>query len=274
MLRSIARGLLTIADRMERQTAADSPFGNAPQADRATYLALYEKARQAAYPEIDAIEAESGFAIDRGFLDGLALHTQVVVKKSALAWPHGRVLYALLRDYIRRAGGVGQLTVLETGTARGFSALCMARALTDSGTGGTILTFDTLPHDRAIHWNVIDDNDGPRTRRELLAPWHDLIAAHVVFVWGDTRVTLHRVMPERVHFAFLDGQHDYPSVIAEFEHVAARQQSGDMIVFDDVTPDRYPGIVKAVAEIGATRGYKVRPLSARADRQYAIATKA
>ena len=44
------------------------------------------------------------------------------------------------------------VTILETGTARGFSALCMAKALEDSKKKGIILTFDILSHNKKSYW--------------------------------------------------------------------------------------------------------------------------
>jgi hypothetical protein len=92
-------------------------------------------------------------------------------------------------------------------------------------------------------------------------------------VQGDSRIMLPRVMPEHVGFAFLDGQHDYAAVMAEFEHVACRQQKGDVVIFDDVTPGKFPGIVKAVQEIGTSRGYALSEVTAHTSRHYAIARR-
>src|SRR3546814_8877197 len=68
-----------------------------------------------------------------------------------------------------------QAGIFETGTARGFSALCMARALQDAGAGGYVVTVDQLPHDRPMLWNCIDDHEGPRTRAQLLSDYPELL---------------------------------------------------------------------------------------------------
>lgn len=83
----------------------NDPFGNTVLADRNEYMRLFEVARAANYPEIDQIERELGYAVDRAWLDNLALHTQVVKKASALAYPHGRLIYSLLRRYLATLGG-------------------------------------------------------------------------------------------------------------------------------------------------------------------------
>lgn len=162
--------------------------------------------------------------------------------------------------------------MLETGTARGFSALCMAKALEDADKAGCILTLDLLPHDRAIYWNCIDDLEGPRTRAQLLSPWKNL-CEQIVFLWGDSGMTLPGVCVDRIHFAFLDAAHDYRSVMSEFAHIAPRQERGDVIVFDDVTPDQFPGIVRAVDEICRQHGYAREDIVSHERRAYTIATR-
>ena len=61
-----------------------------------------------------------------------------------------------------------QKTIVETGTARGFSSICMSKALIDANTNGKIYTVDILPHDTKMYWNCIDDHDGMKSRKELL----------------------------------------------------------------------------------------------------------
>jgi len=252
----------------------DFPLGRQPRADAETYLRLHSQACAAVYPEIDALEAAAGFVIDRAWMHSLALHTQTVIKDSALNFSHGRVLYSVLRRHFpqnRLPTGEGAL-ILETGTARGFSALCMAKALADAGVPGHILTIDVLPHDVAMYWNCIDDLEGPKTRRELLADQETLLA-RIVFAEGDTREMLGQLGLSRVHAAYLDAQHTFEDVMAEFRFVAARQRQGDIIVFDDVTPGLFPGVVQAVDQIECSFPYAMERIQVSEQRGYAIAAR-
>lgn len=270
-------GIKRHAQRLARCLGLRRPYpllvrGGAPLAGRDVYLRLHAEAKAAADPEIDAIERDCGFAVDRDWLDELALHTQIVIKTSRLNYQHGRVLYALFRRYLAGLAAGESATVMETGTARGFSTLCLARALADAGRDGRIVTIDILPHDVPMLWNCIDDHDGPRTRRELLAAYRTLLA-RILFVTGDTRELVGRIKVDRVHFAFLDASHTLEDVTAEFTAVAARQRAGDMVVFDDVTPMTFPGVVAAVEAIARRGDYDVRRVQAGADRGYAVATR-
>lgn len=250
---------------------SNDPFGKAPRGTPDEYQALFEKARLNEFPAVDAVEKETGFAIDRAWLDDLALHTQIVKKKSDLAYPHGRLLYSLVRKYISDSGETF-VTILETGTARGFSALCMAKAIQDAGIAGRVVTFDVLPHLKKQYWNCIDDGEGKNTRAELLSRWPELTRM-ITFVHGDTLMMLPRIGHERVNFAFLDAQHIKSSVLNEFQAVTRRQQPGDVIFFDDVTPKSYPGVVAAVSEIEQAGDYALQRLTISDQRAYAWGAK-
>lgn len=253
------------------QGIAEHPFGTEPKATRERYLELHREAQAVDYPEIDAVEMARGFAIDRDWMETLALHTQVVIKRSRLNYNHGRLLYAVLRRYLADRAG-GQTTIFETGTARGFSSLCMSRALQDAGACGHIVTVDMLPHERAILWNCIDDHDGPKTRAQLLSGYPELLA-RIVFLRGRSDEVIEVLGLSRINFAFLDATHSEEDVRREFEFVAARQVAGDIVVFDDVTAELFPGVVAAVDAIEACGDYAVERIVASEQRGYAIAVR-
>lgn len=238
------------------------------------YVELYERYRKVPYPAMARLEREIGFHIEPKVLDEFALHLQVVAKKSDLNWQHGRLLYSLLRRYVHDASRAGEkdFRILETGTARGFSAMCMSRALADSGTTGCILTVDRLPHHAPMLWNSIDDRDGPKSRESLLARW-PADRDRCVFLSGRSSVVLRSFGVSRIHFAFLDAEHTKDAVLEEFGFVEARQNPGDIVVFDDVTPTKFPGIVDAVDAIEAKGRYAVERVQVSQDRGYAIARR-
>lgn len=255
-------------DRLDARWNKD-PLVDAPSGTEAEFHALAKEAAARAFPEIDALEAETGFALDRAWLDELALHTQIVRKKSTLGYAHGRMLYSLLRAYIARENP-RHVGILETGTARGFSALCMAKALADADVPGHIVTVDRLPHLTPIFWNCIDDLEGRKTRRDLLSPWSELLD-RITFVQGDTLDQISKIGMNRINFAYLDAQHLEADVRHEFAAVALSQKAGDMAVFDDVTQGQFPGVVAAVDAIAARPDYRVSRIEA--GRGFAWATR-
>ena len=261
----------TLDERSSRRYE-QSPLCQAPLAGASEYRRLWAEARQRSYPLIDQYEKACGVEIDRDWFHQLALLTQVTVKRSEICYQHGRLLYATLATYARHRAH-DHLTIVETGTARGFSALCMAKALDDTGATGKIVSFDVLPHDVSILWNCIRDADGPRTRAALLQDYAPLLERYVMFHRGDTKRELAKVTFPRINFAFLDSVHRYEHVMAEFASVRGCQLPGDILFFDDYTPDSYPGVVKAADEICRVHQYSTTVVEANSRRRYLIAEK-
>jgi cephalosporin hydroxylase len=252
-----------------------NPFGVDPaEVSAEQFLDLAAQARERrSEPLIAALRERFGRLPDPAFVDALALATQVVPKDEELDWSHGFLLYAALTSYLARTGSHRPVTVLETGTARGFSAVCMAKALRDAERAGTVLTVDVLHAERPIYWNSIADAEGPKTRLELLEPWSDLVEDHVVFLRGDVSVALEQIGLVRIHFAFLDAEHTYDAVRDELAFVAAHQRAGDVIVCDDYTPREFPQIVRAVDDLASSGTYVLEAFVSSEDRGYAYLQK-
>jgi predicted O-methyltransferase YrrM len=249
-----------------------NPLTKKVKADKETYLRLWEDAKSKNFPEIDTIEKTFGYAISPEFLHQLALHTQVVIKKSSINYQHGRLLYAILSKLISETDA-DSFNIVETGTAMGFSSLCMAKALQDKNANGKILTFDVLPHQKKIYWNCIDDLEGKKTRVELLMNYTDLCIRYIIFHQGNTVTEMSKVYMTRIHFAFLDGGHDYHHLKAELKHIMPCQLPGDVILFDDYSPPKFPGLAKAVDEMCADFQYTKELIRADKERSYLLARK-
>lgn len=217
---------------------------------------------------LDQILATFGHLPDPEFVHDLAMTTQVVKKSSSILYLHGFLLYAALRRYLDDHPELVNPLILETGTARGFSALCMARALRDADRAGRILTVDVLPAESPIYWNCVRDEDGPTTRLELLETWGDLVEDYVVFLRGYTSLVLKQMGIRRIHFAFLDSGHDYRTLKEEIDYVVGRQKPGDVIVCDDYAPSKYPGVVQAVDETLENGAYEGTMLGGVDGRSY------
>lgn len=242
------------------------------------YIHLQKEAEKNTYSfnAVNEFEIKMGYSIDKEWLNKLALQTQIVIKKSSLNYAHGRVLYSLLRNYLRtNSKKLKGLNIVETGTARGFSSLCMAKALFDSDYEGKICTIDIIPHNKKIFWNCISDHyNGKVTRAQLLKDWSNLIERYIFFINGASKDILKKFEMHRIHFAFIDSNHTYNDVMFEFYKISKSQKNGDIIVFDDYNAIDYPGVFKAVNFIEKTLGYKIQKIiDHKIRRGYVIATK-
>lgn len=134
------------------------------------------------------------------------------------------------------------------------------------------MTIDVLPHTKRQFWNCIDDHEGKKSRAELLQPWSGLLRK-VTFLQGDTIYFARKIGYDRINFAFLDAQHTRKCVMSEFDSIAPFQQSGDIMFFDDVTPEVFPGVVEAVDTIESTGNYAVTRMQISRERGYAWAVR-
>ena len=150
-------------------------------------------------------------------VDNLAFHTQIVKKKSSINYQHGRLLYSYLRKYIED-NNIKKINILEIGTARGFSSICMSKAINDAEIKGVINTIDIIPHKKKIYWNCIDDFEGKKTRENLLSLWSEELK-NINFLTGPSSYVLKKIKIEKINFAFIDGMHDYYNVKKELDFV-------------------------------------------------------
>ena len=246
-----------------------------PILDIDKYKKIANESKKITSSEINHFEETLGFKIDKNWIDNLALRTTIEIKKSGINYSHGRILYTSLRNYIKlNYGKLNHINIIETGTARGFSSLCMAKALNDSNSSGTILTFDIVPNKISRFWNCIIDHElGPTTRQELLEPYKELVNKYIIFLEGDTKIELPKILIPRINFAFIDGSHTYDDVMFEFNLIKDCQKEGDLIIFDDYNNILFPGIVKAVDEICKNFYYDKKIIKSIYGNQYVITTK-
>lgn len=194
---------------------------------------------------LNEIKTYFNYLEDKEFIDDVGLHLQICIKKTKPMYLHGYVLTSALHNYLINNQDT-EITILETGTARGFSAICMAKILKDFNKTGKIHTLDLLSLKKKMYWNCINDTvNGKCLRKDLLNKWSDL-KDYIELYECDTNNKLETLNLNRIHFAFLDGSHQYDSILKELNYVKNKQLSGDVIVCDDYTIKQFPGICKAI----------------------------
>lgn len=244
----------------------DVSLNYAPQTVTADeYGRIFEAERANVYPSIDAFEQRMGEAIDRGRLEEAARVLSCPMKAAPPNWQHGRVIYAVARQYFDALNPPGPVNLIDIGTAKGFSALCLEWARDDSQIVGNVTSIDVLPPGARVRRNTPAEVDGLRTLWEILAPWPE--AKHIAFVEA-TGIDWLRRSGARVHVAFVDGKHTDNAVWHEGRILADRQQPGDVVIFDDW---QVHGVAAAIKRLGAF--YELEPLQAKPGRAYVIARR-
>lgn len=239
------------------------------------YLQIFEDISAKKYNEIDNfISSKNLKEIDKKFINDLALISQVSIKKSEVNYQHGRLIYSILDDYIKKQKeNLDKFLFVDVGTAKGFSSIIISKCAIDNNVNFLIYSFDIIPHNKKIYWNSIKDIDGKLSRKELLNDYCDY-TNNINYIRGRTKNKFFEISShKRLNFIFLDGSHDYDDVRFEFNFIKSKQKKGDIVFFDDVTKGHFDGVVKLINEIKQTNEYEVEIINSTNFRGYAIAKK-
>lgn len=175
--------------------------------------------------------------VDHTKIDEIGYHLQVYSKTDAsnVSFLHGYIIHFALEEYINSHKDVDMFNLFETGTARGFSSIIMAYTLDKNDVNGIINTFDIKHYDRKSENGCLCAALNQRlvSTTECIEPFSDLVNKYIKFNVGDTNNILKTRKSDRIHFAFLDGDHRYSSLLLELNYVEKHQQSGDVIIIDD-----------------------------------------
>lgn len=236
------------------------------------YAEAFTQARVLSYPELNALEVRLGYAIDRDWLDEAGRVLCCPLKNAPPHWQHGRLIYAVARDYIALRRGsaftvlASAFTALDIGTAKGFSALCLRKAFLDAAVDVSLTSVDVMPPAAKCYRNTVAELDGGglKTLAEILAPFPE--AADITFL-ESTGIDWLKAHADRVHVAFVDGKHAGDVVRQEGKLLAKRQQPGDVAIFDDC---QMPQVSPAVVSLG--EWYDIEYVKAE-PREYAIARR-
>jgi hypothetical protein len=234
----------------------DNPLGviSVPLTER-PYIELWEKCKRSEEDIIfsEGLEKALKVTINKEFVNNVALHTAIYLDSCGhepnytVTIQQGLLVYAVFRNFLEKTN-FDHYNVVDVGTARGFTALCMAKALEDTKKTGTIHTIDVIPHNKKIYWRSIGDLTGKKTRHELIEDWSFLRDNFIKFYHGPSTACLPNIDVDRIHFAFLDGKHDYENVSYELSFIFNKQKEFDSILCDDFTRVKYDGLVEAVLE--------------------------
>lgn len=146
----------------------------------------------------------------------------------------GLYLYYLVRD-------LGSIeSVVNIGTARGHSAVCLAKGLASRGGEATVHTLDLIPPDEPIDWHVPKQPDSdPATgtkfsMRELVTRFQDEDSGvDIQFHTGDSNDLLDHWEHGSPDLVFHDAEHTYEAVNADIRMMDQIGSSRPIHVFDD-----------------------------------------
>ena len=222
------------------------------------YLKIHEFAKNFNYGNIlNELEDYFGFIYNKDEMDNIGLKLQICVKSSKPMYLHGYVLTSSLNKYISD-NNFNNITILETGTARGFSSICMSKILDKFGISGQINTIDHVnTFDNCLKASQLGRSI---TVNECVEEWKYLVSKYINFINGNSNQVIKELEDkvERINFAFLDGAHFYNDLKNELEFTESKQNIGDVIVCDDYTKSQFPEICKAIDEFLSKNKYNFK----------------
>lgn len=194
---------------------------------------------------LDEIKNKFGYLHNKDEMDDIGLKLQISIKKSRPMYLHGYVISSALHHYLIN-NNYNDIKILETGTARGFSSIIMARIMEMHNIQGTIHTLDYV--DKFDNCLKASQLKRSVSLNECVEEWKPLVDKYIVFEKGDSNKKLLDLSNQisRINFAFLDGAHYYNDLTNELKFVEQRQNVGDIIICDDYTQTQFPEIVRAV----------------------------
>lgn len=149
---------------------------------------------------------------------------------------YGLLLYALIGQ---RSDSDHPLVILDVGTARGFSAMMMARSLLDGDIPGHVYSVDIIDHHESRKWHGKKHEEGEPlagieiSRAEIWSKWFQREAARIVAITERSSEVLRRWGYGPIDVAFLDGSHTYASVKEELSLLHPLMTDQGIIILDD-----------------------------------------
>jgi predicted O-methyltransferase YrrM len=149
---------------------------------------------------------------------------------------HGILLHSIVGTFVKKKEA---LVVLDIGTARGFSAITAAKALTDFGLDGHVYTVDITPHELQMAWHVPKQSDfdpliGKKvSRAEVWSAGYEDLTSKVTALTGDSEDILNHWDYGPIDVAFLDGEHTSNAVRHELNVLDRLLTPGGIVILDD-----------------------------------------
>ena len=133
-------------------------------------------------------------------------------------------------------------TIVEIGTAGGYSTLCMAWAMADFNINGKIITIDPKSHDEKMEGINL-------SRKEL---WEKFANKEWIkkinVITGFSNDVLTNSRDIKIDFAYIDGSHFFEAVKNDFFLILKLVSNEFQILLDDYYPEDKFGVKKVVDE--------------------------
>ena len=153
----------------------------------------------------------------------------------------GILLYALI-NFLKPK------SILEIGTGGGFTALCMAKALTDFKIPGKIYTIDRVGHDEKIprFYQLPADKKPHEEKISNKEIWDSIAEKNwtdkITTLQGYSGIVLAKPIFNDIDFCYIDGNHSYEGVKHDFFSLLQNSSNSFSVLFDDYMDRDFYGV--------------------------------
>lgn len=167
-------------------------------------------------------------------------------ESGVINFERGMLLYALITKYKPK-------TILEIGTAEGYSTLCMAWAMTENKINGKIFTVDPKSHNHSIERTIIlEDGKIIKEKFSTKELWNKFASPEwlkkIQVFSGYAGEVLSKNSFPKIEFGYIDGAHFYEAVKHDFYRFLKIADTRFSILFDDYVPGRKDGVSRVIEE--------------------------
>lgn len=156
---------------------------------------------------------------------------------------HGVILYTLLNDYIKENNN--NFEILEIGSARGYTSLCMSQAIINNKDKSKILSLDVISNDSKFFQKTYIGNKKV-SRSDILKNFSHELLKNIIFIQADTYSDLEKIAFQNLKFAFIDGEHNFKYLSKELEYCDRFLLKDGMIVVDDYNKEEFNEVIRCV----------------------------
>jgi len=174
------------------------------------------------------------------------LHKNMIGGFERHLYIRGALYYSLIRKFKPK-------TVLEFGTALGYSSLCMAKAMNDFNVDGKIYTIDRFPMNHT-HERYFQEKDEKiiakkKSNNEI---WPEVADSRwiekIIPLTGFTGQVMNKADLPKIEFSLIDAAHHYEGVKHDFYSLLNVAAENFNVLLDDYIDRPYFGITQFVNE--------------------------
>ena len=184
----------------------------------------------------------------------ISIYTGFTLPEPGGDFNFGALLHYILKNYLRDKRE--EISILEIGTAKGFSSLCMSLALSDYEYQSKIITFDVISNDTKFFQKTFLSNKKV-SRKQILDKLPEDLVKKIIFFQGDSLSDLKKIFIKNINFCYLDGEHNRKYLENELNFVKNFQKAGDIIVLDDYDQKKFPEVYDTVNDFIKKEWYEI-----------------